>query len=452
LIRDLRLALRALSNSPGYFAAAVLTLGLAMAANSAIFGAVYAVLLKPLPVRDPQRLVVGWETNPSRNLAVVEVSYRNFQDWQSSSRALTDVAAFGSSAWPLVLEDGADPIRLASIGVSPGFFETLGVRPFLGRFFDPDDERPDLTRPLVLSHRIWRTRFGANAKAVGTSIATSDGRARIVGLAPAELDFPQGVDVWLPVGPVLAGIKGIDGFRDVGVLFIVGRLRDGLSPIAATTDLDRVAADAAARGGRRFGSAVRLTGFLDYQLGPVRAALWWLSGAVTVLLLIACGNVTALLLTRALQQKREQAIRVALGASDVALWRPWVIESVLVSIAGGLSGLIAARWLLAAIVALAPDDVPRLTEMSVNLPMGLFTFAVGLAAALVTACAPILQSRRRHLVIELNEGRDGRERLPQDESHPSRRSGRAVRGAHDCCGPHPSQLSQHASARSRIYI
>jgi putative ABC transport system permease protein len=238
-----------------------------------MFAAVYAVLLKPLPVRAPERLVVGWESSPSRNLTVVEVSYRNFQDWQSWSRTLAHVAAFGSSAWPLILEDRGDPMKLASIAVSPTFFETLGVRPSLGRFFESDDEQPGPTRPLVLSDRLWHTRFGADPHVIGATLATSDGPTRIIGVAPAELDFPRGVDVWLPVGPVLATTTGIDGFRDIGVLFIVGRLHDGVSPAAAEADLDRVAVDAAARGARRFGSAVHLTSFLDYQLGPIRAAL-----------------------------------------------------------------------------------------------------------------------------------------------------------------------------------
>jgi putative ABC transport system permease protein len=369
-----------------------------------MFAAVYAVLLKPLPVRAPERLVVGWESSPSPNLTVVEVSYRNFQDWQSWSRTLAQVAAFGSSAWPLILEDRGDPMKLASIAVSPTFFETLGVRPSLGRFFESDDEQPGPTRPLVLSDRLWHTRFGADPHVIGATLATSDGPARIIGVAPAELDFPRGVDVWLPVGPVLATTTGIDGFRDIGVLFIVGRLHDGVSPAAAEADLDRVAVDAAARGARRFGSAVHLTSFLDYQLGPIRAALWWLWSAVLVLLLVACGNVAALQLTRAIQRTREQAIRVALGAGPVALWRPWILESALVSIAGGIVGLIAAHWLVAAIVALAPDGIPRLSEMSVSIPVVLLSMAVSLGAALVSACAPMLQSKTVAIVTALGEG------------------------------------------------
>ena len=361
MISDVRLACRSLLRSPGYLLGAVLTFGVAMAANSAIFGAVYAVLLKPLPIQSPERLIVWWETNPGQG--VVEVSYRNFQDWQASSRTLTSVAAFGSSAWPLLIEHKNGPVKLATIGVSSSFFDTIGTRPFLGRFLGPDDDgSAQPARVLVLTHRAWLSRFGGDPDVVGTTVKTEDGAARIVGVALPQLDFPRGVDAWLPVVPVLRGTTGIDGFRDIGVLFLLGRLRTDTAPAAAATELERIANNAAGGGARRFGSGLKVDGFLDYQLGPVRSALWWLSGAVAVLLLIACGNVAALLLTRALQRKREQAVRLALGAGTAALWRPWAIETAIVSLAGGVAGLVIARWLIAVIVTLAPDDIPRLTR------------------------------------------------------------------------------------------
>lgn len=404
LSQDVRLAIRSLRRSRGYFLAAVVIFGLAIAAAAAIFGAVDAVLLRPLPIQDPTRLIVGWESSPERSQAVVEVSYRNVQDWQASTRTLEHLAAFGSSAWALSLEDRGEPIRLATVGVSAGFFETLGVRPLLGRFLQADDDRPNPVRPLVLSHRLWTARFSADASVVGTTVKTGDGLARIIGVAPPDMDFPRGVDAWLPVAPVLAGTAGIDGFRDVGILFVIGRMRNGISPAIAATELERIADDSAVRGARRFGSAVHLTPFLDYQLGPVRAALWWLSAAVGVLLLIACGNVAALLLARASQRRREMAVRRALGACSADLWRQWVLESVLVSLTGGVAGLIAAQWLLGGIRSLAPDDVPKLAEMSVNLRVAAVTMGVCLVAALVSACAPMLVATRRAIASDLKEG------------------------------------------------
>ncbi len=402
MISDVRLACRSLLRSPGYLLGAVLTFGVAMAANSAIFGAVYAVLLKPLPIQSPERLIVWWETNPGQG--VVEVSYRNFQDWQASSRTLTSVAAFGSSAWPLLIEHKNGPVKLATIGVSSSFFDTIGTRPFLGRFLGPDDDgSAQPARVLVLTHRAWLSRFGGDPDVVGTTVKTEDGAARIVGVALPQLDFPRGVDAWLPVVPVLRGTTGIDGFRDIGVLFLLGRLRTDTAPAAAATELERIANNAAGGGARRFGSGLKVDGFLDYQLGPVRSALWWLSGAVAVLLLIACGNVAALLLTRALQRKREQAVRLALGAGTAALWRPWAIETAIVSLAGGVAGLVIARWLIAVIVALAPDDIPRLTEMSINVPVVLFTFGMSGAAAMISMLASLFHGRPQSTVTDLNE-------------------------------------------------
>lgn len=399
--------MRTLGRSPGYAAAAVATFTVAMAANAAVFGAVYAVLLKPLPIGEPGRLVVGWESSPSRNQPVVEVSFRTVEAWRSSTRAFEQVAAFGSSAWAMTLEDYGDPVRIATVAVTAAFFETLGARPFLGRFFGPEDDRPAPVRPLVLSHRLWRTRFAARQDVVGTRVATGDGPALVVGVAPAELDVPRGVDAWLPVAPVLAAVTGADGFRDIGVLFVLGRLRQGVSREAAAADLDRVARESAARGERRFGSAVHLTELLDYHLGPVRSALWWLWGAVAVLLLIACANIAALLLARGVRRRRDHAVRLALGASTTALWRADLLESVLICFAAGAAGLVSAHWLIAALVALAPDDVPRLAAASVNLPVVALTFGVSLVAALVSASAPLLQSKRLSLTAALSDGAHG---------------------------------------------
>lgn len=400
--QDVRLTLRALLRSPGYLMAAIATLALALAATSAIVSAVYGVLLKPLAVREPERLVICWETTPSRDQTVVEVSYRNFEDWRSSSRSFVQTAAIGSSEWALVIEGRGDPIRIASAGVSAGFFETLGVQPLHGRFFRAEDDRTNAPRVIVLSHRIWLNHFGADPNAIGTTVQTDDGTVTVVGVAPPDFDFPRGTGVWLPVAPVLAGVTGLDGFRQIGVLFVIGRLRDGVTAAAAEAELSGVAESSAKNGAIRFGTGVRVTAFLDHLFGPVRMALWRLVAAVGVLLLIACGNVSALSLTRAVQKRRERAIRRALGATSASLWRPWVIEASLISIAAAAIGLIAAHWLVNVIVALAPDDVPRLADVSVSISVALLTFAAGLIAALLGVAAPLFESRGTDLADGLN--------------------------------------------------
>lgn len=401
---ELAAAVRSLARSPGYLAATVVVYGVAMAAGSAVFGVVDFVLLRPLPIRAPQELVVGWERNPSRDQAVVEVSYRNVQDWQTGSRAVADVSAFGSSAWSLTLEDRGDPTRIASVGVTWRFFHTLGAQPFLGRFFEAEDDRPNPIRPLVLSHRFWQARFGGDVGVVGSRVETGDGPARIVGIAPPDLDFPRGVDAWLPVGPVLAGTRGIDGFRDIGVLFLMARLRPGVSQQAATLELDRVATDAAGQGALRFGSTVQLTPLLDYQLGPVRSALWWLAGGVAVLIAIACGNLAALLLARAVGRQREQAVRLALGASRLALWRRWSMESALIALLGGTVGMIGARWLIAAIRRLAPAGLPHVDQLVLSPAVSWGTFAALFVMAVAASAVPVVLGADRSILGGLAEG------------------------------------------------
>ncbi|RPH59711.1 MAG: permease, partial [Acidobacteria bacterium] len=167
---ELRLSLRLLWKAPGYTTAVVLTLALVIGANSAIFSAVHAVLLNPLAIRQPARIVVCWEADPSRNLPVVELSYRNFQDWAAQSRSFLRTAAVASSTWPVVLEARVAPIKLSSAGVSGSFFDTLGVAPALGRALGPEDDRPNAPRVVVLSHGVWVRRFGGDGSVIGRTI------------------------------------------------------------------------------------------------------------------------------------------------------------------------------------------------------------------------------------------------------------------------------------------
>ena len=202
-LREFRLSLRLLLKSPGYTAAVIFTLALVIGANSAIFGAVQAVLLNPLPIQQPGRVVVCWGANASRNLPVVELSYQNFQDWTARSPSLAKTAAVGSSTSPVVLEGRGDPVRLASSAVSGSFFDTLGVAPALGRALRLDDDRPNAARVVVLSHGVWVRHFGSDASIIGRPIRL-DGLVTVVGVMPEEFDYPRGTDLWLPVAPVLA--------------------------------------------------------------------------------------------------------------------------------------------------------------------------------------------------------------------------------------------------------
>jgi putative ABC transport system permease protein len=419
LLRAVRLTVRDLVRQPTFTAATVVTLALAIGANSAIFSAVHAVLLKPSAIRQPDNLVICWERDAARS-PVVELSYRNFQDWIAHSRSFSQAAAIGSSTWPAILEGRGESVRLASAGVSASFFDTLGVAPVLGRGFRPEDDAPNAARVVILSHRTWVTRFGADLEVVGTSIQLDEGHT-VVGVMPPEFDFPHRTDLWLPVVPILASAG--DGrvqspLENVGVLFVIGRLREGLTPAMASEELNRVARQLQQTGtANRFGTDVVVTPFLDYLIGPVRHALWALFGAVGVLLLIGCANVSGLMLTHVSVRRREHAIRLALGATRRHLGRHWALEALILSLAGGCVGLIASRWMVHGIVALAPEDLPRLTSISFNLPVFAFTSLAVLATALLCGAQPVWHAGTLNVLQALN---DAARATPGRRSHRAR--------------------------------
>jgi putative ABC transport system permease protein len=421
LLTDVRLTIRNLVKQPGYTVATVVTLALAIGANSAIFSAVYAVLLKPLPIAAPADVVVGWAADSSGNLAVVELSYRNFQDWAGGSRSFSQLAAMGSSNWTMVLEGRGEPVRVPYTAVTASFFEALGARPLLGRTFRPEDDVPNAPGVIVLNHGAWVRRFGGNPNVVGTAVRLDERTYTIVGVMPRGLDFPRGTEMWVPVVPGLAASSAqwkTDALTNVGVLFVIGRLRGGVTSAAASTELNQLAARLEATStAQRFGSSVVVTPFLEYLFGPVRNALWLLFAAVGVLLLVACANVSALLLTRVSLRRHDRAVRLALGATPVDLARLWLLEILLVSVIGGLLGLLASHWIAAAIVALGPDDVPRLDEIRINAPVAAFTFLATLACALLCGLGAVRHASTGNVLDAL---RDAIRVTPGRESRPAR--------------------------------
>jgi putative ABC transport system permease protein len=405
MLRDLRLTVRHLRRERGYTVTAVLTLAVVVAANSAIFSAVYQILLKPLPLRHPEELVICWQSDRSRDLPVVEVSYQNFQDWATTARSFSQAAAVGSSTWSAVLERGDETARLASAGVSASFFHVLGVAPMLGRLFTPSDDIPTAPRVIILSYGAWVHRFGADARVIGTTVQLGSSHT-IVGVMPPGFDFPRGTEFWTPVVPILAGSAKSwrsDTLRNAGVLFVIGRLRDGVTPGMAVAELDRLSDQFERAGTPQFGSAVVATPLLDHLVGPIREAIWALFAAVGVLLLIGCANVSGLMLTRVSLKRGEHAIRRALGASPAELGRQWVLETLVLSVAGGCLGLLGARWIVQLVIALAPDDVPRLSEIAINLPVAAFTLAVVAATALVCGTVAVRHAARSDPAEALGE-------------------------------------------------
>ena len=401
---EIRHAVRHLRQSPGYTATAVLTFALAIGANSAIFSAVNTVLLRPLPVEASENLAVVWQTDEGGK-AVVELTHRHLREWTSSSTTFVKAAVMGSHNWSAVVQDRGEPSKIWFSGVSGAFFETLGVRPVLGRGLGPQDDIPNVPLVAVLNHGAWVRRFGADPGIVGKTMTLDDGPIEIVGVMPAGLDFPRGAEFWVPIVPMLGSgtppnTKTLD---TVGVFYVVGRLRPGLDAAKARAEVDATEAhlDKANPGRLKWGSRAVATSFLDHVFGPVRPALRVLWAAVGVLLLIACANVSGLMLTRVSRRRHEHSIRLALGASRAAIGRLWIIETLLVAAAGGVLGLAVAHWIARAIVALAPDDLPRVADVSIDMTVALFTFAAVMLVALVTGAMPLRHAGSDNLVASL---------------------------------------------------
>ena len=392
LSADVRQAFRQLRRSPGYTATAILTFAVAIGANSAIFSAVNTVLLRPLPVVAPDELAVVWQTDDGGQ-AVVELTYRHLREWTTTGQMFTRAAVVGSHNWSALLEQRGEPSRIWFSGVSAHFFDTLGVQPLVGRALRPEDDVPNASPVAVLNHETWVRRFGGDRKVVGTTIVLDGDPVEIVGVMPAGVDFPKGAEFWVPVVPVLATgtPPSTANLERVGVFYVVGRMRAGLDVTALRREVDALEArlDSADPGRLKWGARAVTTPFVDYVFGPVRPALRVLWAAVIVLLLIACANVSGLMMTRIARRRRDDGIRLALGASRSAVGRLWLAEMGLVALAGGTLGLLLAAWLSQLIVALAPDDLPRVADIAVDGRVAAFTFTAVVLVTLLAGLVPL---------------------------------------------------------------
>jgi putative ABC transport system permease protein len=404
---SLRLTIRHLRTHAGYAAAAIATLALGVGATTAMFSAVYAVLLAPQPIRDASRLVVGWGLAPETSHGLVELTYRDVEGLAAASGTVSPMAAVAASTWTAVLDGHGEPARLAYAGVSGRFFETLGVPAVLGRALQPADDVPGGPNVLVLSHATWLTRFGGDPAIIGQALRLDGETQTVVGVMAPGFDYPRGAEFWAPLAPGLAAASAVwktDVLANVGVLFFVGRLRDGVSPGGAAIDLSAIGRRLdEGRPAPQVGSQIAVTPFVDHVVGPARQALWVLLGAVVVLLLVACVNVSGLMLTRMAHARRAQAIQLAMGASPSVMARQWLVEAAVLAAVGGGAGLGLASLLTSAMLALAPEGIPRLADAQINLPVALAAIAATIAAATLSGLGPLRLARRADVREALQE-------------------------------------------------
>jgi predicted permease len=384
LFQDLRHAVRALTKRPAFTAVAVLTFALGIGANTAIFTLVNSLLLTPLPYRQPDRLAILWESQNANPRGTNVVSPANYLDWKDRATSFTDLAAL---TWSNVTFTGDLPELVPGRAVTPNFFDLLGVAPERGRVFTADEARRGGPRVILLSDGLWRRRFGGDPAIVGRAVPVAGGSALVVGVMPPALrPMPWGEEEYWEPFRLSAG----DRVRGGRYAMVVGRLRSGVTYERAQMELSGIAHTLEQEyPGFNTGWTVNLVSLADQVVGSARRTLLMLMGAVALVLFIACANVANLLLGRAVGRQREIAVRTALGASRWRVTRQGLVESVLLSLAGGVAGALLAVWGVGLLVAARPSAVPRLAEVGVDVRVLAATTAVsllvGFACGLATA-------------------------------------------------------------------
>ena len=401
LRQDVLYAVRRLWQAPGFALVAIATLALGIGANSAIFSVIDAVLLRPLPFAEPERLVQLAQVWEGRSTGVY--SPQNFLDVVAQAPSFASLSAIDND--DLTMTGRGDPARLQGARVSASFFGLLGVRPALGRAFAEEENEPGRSKVVVLGHRLWTQRFGADPSVVGQTVQLNREPYVVVGVAPAGFAFPEGAEAWVPLeyDEIFRGRS-----RGAWYLSVIGRLKPGISVEHARQDVstiaDRLAKEYPDADEGVGGTAISLQ---QATVGDVRRPLLVLLGAVGLVLLIACVNVANLLLARVAARDTEFAVRAALGAGRGRLLRQLLTESVLLSVLGGAVGVFVAWVSLDALVALQPQGVPRLGEVQVNRGVVAFASGLSLVTGLVFGAFPALQMARRPTAQVLREGGRG---------------------------------------------
>lgn len=407
-LRDLRYAFRSLGKRPGFTVVVAGTLALGIGANTAIFSVVNAVLLRPLPYSDAERLVMVWGTDRERDVSETRVSYPDFRDWREGSKSFEDLGAF----WALPNTDvnltgGIEPERVPVARVTAGYFKILGVRFTHGRGFRPEENRVGNHRVAVLSHGLWQRRFAGDPSLVGRSVQVNGFPYTVVGILPADfhalgsLALGEKVELWRPLAPD----DNQTGGRESRNLRVVGRLRPGVSLEIARQELAAIArALEEAHPETNEGRGVKVVPLREQVVRDARPALFVLFAAVGLLLLSACTNVASMLLARAADRRGELAVRRALGAPRHRILGQLLGESVLLGGVGGFAGVLLAHGGVRLLIALGPSQIPRLDEVAVDLPVLVFALLLSLAAGVVVSLAPACQTFSTEPVEGLRHG------------------------------------------------
>ena len=401
LLQDVRYGIRTLIRQPGFAATAILTLALGIGATTAIFSVVNAVVLRPMPFDDPDRVMVVTNLNLKTGTRNSTISGPDFFDWRAQSRSFEVLSYYtGVDETSVTINNVSD--YTAVVDVAPGYFEAFGATALAGRLFTPDELRPGSgSDAVVITDAYWRRQFGSDPRAIGSTITSGQRTSTIIGVT--ALRYPARTDIYYPDSvPPESRSRTAHNYRGVG------RLAAGVSVTQAQAEMTGIASRLSQQYPVSNGDkGIAVVPVQDVVVGDTRQTLFVLLAAVAFVLLIACANVANLLLARATARSRELVVRAAVGAGRVRLIRQMLTESLVLALLAGTGGVIIARWGVSALLALAPEDLPRLSEVTVDLTALLFALAISLAASVIFGLAPAWHVSRVDLADGLRQGGKG---------------------------------------------
>jgi putative ABC transport system permease protein len=411
LFQDIRYGVRTLLKTPGFTAVAVIALALGIGANSAIFSVVNAVLLRPLPYTNSERLVMLWATNPSLHLGIdnLPASAANYAEWRDQSQAFEHISALTSINFNLT--GAGEPERIAGARVSSSFFQLMDVSPKMGGAFSAEEDQPGNDLVVIVSHGLWQRRFGADPDIIGKPLTLNGQSYTVIGIMPAGFRFPSAADLpaymelqpqtdlWAPIALTAEQIAK----RGDHNLSVIARLKQSVTVEQAQTELSNIARRLEEQEPQAKGYGVNVVSLNEQLAGSIRPALLVMLVAVAFVLLIACANVANLLLARSAARQKEIAIRTALGASRSRIIRQLLTESMLLSIGGGAIGTLLSFWGIDLLLSLSPKNIPRLDQINIDANVLCFTLLISIVTGCLFGLAPALQASRLNLNESLKE-------------------------------------------------
>jgi len=397
LFHDIRFGFRTMLRNPGFAAIAILTLAIGIGANAALFSVIDGVLLKSLPIKDADRVMFVWETNPSISASTFATSTLNYRDWKEGNHSFSVIA--GRRGFAANLVAGGEPERVIGERVTADYFTALGVDPIIGRSFQPGDDKLGAEPLVLLSRGLWQRRFGGDQNIIGQAITLNGQKCTVTGVMPN--DYRPNIEFWTPLQ-----INYDNADRYLHDTTVVARLAPGVSISQAQAEMNTILARMTQQYPEMLkGWGIQVVPMHDSIVQNIRLALLVLFGAVAFVLLIACTNVANLLLARAAVREREIAIRIALGAGRMRLIRQLLTESLLISVIGGGIGILIAIWGTNFLISLNPQGIPLSSTVGVDYRVLGFTFVVSVLAGLLFGIVPALQSTKLNLNETLKESK-----------------------------------------------